>query len=70
MKIYKRVIRPMVVPPRMQGMRCNPYPLISDDYWVEEDCEELLKDKWKEQVKSKEPWGTLKIEEKYVEINH
>lgn len=50
MKIYKRMIRPMIVPPcYLQGMSCNPYPLIypliSYDYWVEEDREELLKDK-------------------------
>lgn len=68
MKLYKRMIRPMVKPPALQGMSCQPYPLISDDYWIEEDYEEILTDTWKELVKKKDSWGALKIEEKYVEV--
>lgn len=68
MKLYKKMIRPMVKPPALQGMSCQPYPLISDDYWIEEDYEEILTDTWKELVKKKDSWGALKIEEKYVEV--
>lgn len=63
MKIYKRMIRPMVNPPALQ-----PYPLLSDDYWINGDYEETLTDRWKELVKKEDSWGTLKIEEKYVEV--
>ena len=68
MKLYKRMIRPMVDPPALQEMNCQPYPLISDDYWIDGDYEETLMDIWKEWVKKKDSWGTLKVEEKYVEI--
>lgn len=68
MKLYKKMIRPMVNPPALQGMSCKPYPLISDDYWINGDYEETLTDRWKELVKKKDSWGTLEIEEKYVEV--
>ena len=68
MKLYKKMIRPMVKPPALQGMSCQPYPLISDDYWIEEDYQSLLTDIWEEWVQRKDLWGTLKVEEKYVEI--
>ena len=68
MKLYKRMIRPMVDPPALQGMNCQPYSLVSDDYWIDGDYEETLTDAWKELVKKKDSWGTLKIEEKYVEV--
>ena len=68
MKLYKRMIRPMVDPPTLQGFNDKPYPLISDDYWIDEDCEKTLTDTWKKLVKKKDSWGTLKIEEKYVEV--
>ena len=68
MKLYKRIIRPMVDPPIIQGMSCQPYSLISDDYWIDGDYEEILTNSWKKLVKKKDSWGTLKIEEKYVEV--
>ena len=68
MKLYKRMIRPMVDPPMLQGFNDKPYPLISDDYWIDGDYEETLTDTWKELVKKRDSWGTLKIEEKYVEV--
>ena len=68
MKLYKRMIRPMVNPPALHGMSCQPYPLISDDYWIEEDCQSSLIDTWEELVKREDSWGTLKIAEKYVEV--
>ena len=68
MKIYKRMIRPMVDPPTLQGFYDKPYPLYSDDYWVDEYYQSLLTDKWKELVKKADSWGTLYIEEKFVEI--
>ena len=66
MKLYKRMIRPMVKPPVLQGVSCKPYPLISDNYWVNEDFENILMVNWKEKIK--DPMSTIKIEEKYVEI--
>ena len=68
MKLYKKMIRPMVNPPALQGMICQPYPLFSDDYWINGDYEETLTDRWEELVKKKDSWSTLKIEEKYVEV--
>lgn len=68
MKLYKRMIRPMVNPPALQGMNCQPYPLFSDDYWIDGDHEETLMDTWKKLVNKKDSWGSLKIEEKYVEV--
>lgn len=68
MKLYKRMIRPMVNPPALQGMSCQPYSLFSDDYWIEEDYQSLLTQSWKELVRKKDSWGTLEIAEKYVEV--
>lgn len=68
MKLYKKMIRPMVDPPLLQGFSDKPYPLFSDDYWISEDYEEILTDTWKELVKKKDSWGSLKIDEKYVEV--
>lgn len=68
MKLYKRMIRPMVDPSALQGMNCQPYHLISEDYWVEEDYQSLLTDTWEELVKKADSWGSLKIEEKFVEV--
>ena len=68
MKLYKRMIRPMVDPPMLQGFYDKPYPLYSDDYWVDGDYEETLMDTWKELVKKGDSWATLKIDEKYVEV--
>lgn len=66
-KLYKKQIRPMV---SVTGSKNKPeiIPLISDDYWIDEDYEETLMDTWKELAKKKDSWGTLKVEEKYVEI--
>lgn len=68
MRIYKRMIRPMIVPPALQGSNCKPDPLYWDDYWINEEYEEVLKDTWEKLVKRKDSWASLKIEEKYVEI--
>lgn len=68
MKIYKRMIRPMVDPPTLQGFSDKPYPLFSDDYWIGGDYEEIVMDTWKELVKIEDSWAALKIEEKYVEV--
>ncbi len=68
MQLYKKMIRPMVNPPVLQGFSDKPYPLFSDDYWVDGDYEETLTDTWKELVKKKDSWGSLEIEEKYVEV--
>ena len=63
MKLYKRMIRPMVA---LHGMNCKTYPLISDNYWVSEDFESILMVEWKEKIK--DIMSTIEIEEKYVEI--
>lgn len=68
MKIYKRMIRPMVNPPALQGMSCKSYPLLPDDYWINGDYEEALTNTWEEWVKKKDSWGTLEIDERYVEV--
>jgi len=66
MKLYKRMIRPMISPPALQGFSCKSYPLISDTYWVDEDAEDVLIESWKKELK--DPMSTIEIEEKYVEI--
>ena len=68
MKIYKRMIRPMIVPPTLQGFYDKPYPLYSDDYWVDDNYEDVEKEIWEARTKDKDPMGTLYIEEKFVEI--
>ena len=68
MKLYKKMIRPMIDPPALQGFSDKPYPLFSDDYWVDGDYEETLTDTWKELIKKENSWGYLKIEEKYIEV--
>ena len=68
MKLYKKMIRPMVSPPVLQGMNCRPYPLFPNDYWIEEDYQSLLTATWEKWVKEKDSWGTLEIAETYVEI--
>lgn len=68
MKLYKKMIRPIVVPPVLQGFSDKPYPLFSDDYWADGDYEEILTDIWKELIKKEDPWDYLKIEEKYIEV--
>ena len=66
MNIYKRMIRPMVNPPSLQGMNDSPYPLISDDYWTDDENEEVKMGLWEEEVKKKDKMGSLLVEEKYV----
>lgn len=66
MKLYKRMIRPMVSPPALHGMSCKSYPLFSGDYWVNGDFEDSLITTWEEELK--DPMSSIEIEEKYVEI--
>ena len=66
MKLYKRMIKPMISPPALQGFSCKSYPLISDTHWVDGDFEDVLIEGWKKELK--DPMSTIEIEEKYVEI--
>lgn len=66
MNIYKRMIRPMINPPSLQGMNDSPYPLISDDYWVDDEHEEVKRGVWEQEVKREDKMGSLLVEEKYV----
>ena len=69
MKIYKRQIRPMVVPPVSRCINCKPYPLMPENYWCYEEEEEILKPLWELNAKKRENgMGRLEIEERYVEI--
>lgn len=51
MKFYKRMICPMVEPPALQGMNCSLDPLISEDYWVDDEFEEALIKSWEKLIK-------------------
>ena len=69
MKIYKKQVRPMVVPPALQGFNCESYPLMPNDYWYNEEDELILRELWeKEAQKAEGGWGRLEIEERYTEI--
>ena len=66
MKLYKRMIKPMINPPALQGFSCKPYPLVSDNYWVDGEFEDLLIETWKRDLE--DPMSTIVVEEKYVEV--
>lgn len=67
MKIYKRMIRPMVSPPGLQNMYT--IPLINENNWVDEEFEDVLRPRWEEMAKKKSSkWNSLHLDEKYVEI--
>lgn len=66
MKFYKRMICPMVEPPALQGMNCSLDPLISEDYWVDDEFEEILIKSWEKLIK--DPMSKLCINEKYIEV--
>lgn len=68
LKLYQRKIRPMVIPPCLQGMNDKPYPLYSADIWMNEEFEGSLKNEWEKSVKERDSWGRLGIDEKYEEI--
>lgn len=69
MKIYKRQIRPMVIPSVSRCINCKPYPLMPESFWYEEWEEEVLKSLWEKNVKERENGrAKLEIEERYVEI--
>ena len=68
MKFYKRMIRPMVDPPALQGMNSAPYPLYEKDFWVEDDYEDILKKSWLDLIKRRDSWDGLLIDEKYEEV--
>ena len=68
MRIYKRMIRPMIVPPALHGMCCKASPLFSDDYWVDDDGEEVYRKTWEKFIKDKDYMSSLEIQERYVEI--
>lgn len=66
MKLYKRMIKPMINPPALQDFSCKPYPLFSDNYWVDGDFEDSLIEIWKRDLE--DPMSTIGVEEKYVEV--
>lgn len=66
MKIYKRMIRPMVNPPTLQGFSSKPFPLIGEDFWCNDDYEDIKISAWKKMIK--DPMSTLLVDEKYEEI--
>lgn len=66
MKIYKRMIRPMVNPPTLQGFSSKPFPLIGEDFWCNDDYEDIKISAWKKMIK--DPMSTLFVDEKYEEI--
>ena len=59
----------MIVPPALHGMCCKASPLFSDDYWVDDDGEEVYRKTWEKFVKDKDYMSSLEIQEKYVEID-
>ena len=63
MKIYKRQIRPMIIPPALHGFSCIPSPLLGEDAWFDEDNEDR-KGAWEMLIK--DPMSRLDIEERYV----
>lgn len=67
MKFYKRMIRPMITPV-LQGFNCSPKPLISEDYWCDDTYEFTLKKVWEKEIKDRDTWNSLIIDEKYVEV--
>ncbi len=66
MKIYKRMIRPIVSPPGLETIYT--IPLINENNWVDEEFEDVLRPRWEEWAKKKSKWSSLHLDEKYVEI--
>ena len=56
----------MVMPPALHGMNCKPYPLISEDYWIDAEHNEKQITEWKRMIK--DPMSSLFIDEKYAEV--
>lgn len=65
MKIYIKELRPMVQPPISSGFVSEPYPLISENTWFDEDEVEEFKAGLEELVKLKDANGTLTFDERY-----
>lgn len=66
MKIYKRQIRPMIKPPALQGFNTDLKPFFHSDAWFDEDMEDHLQFRYKEE--NKDPMSTLVFDERYVEV--
>ena len=66
MKIYKKIIRPMIYSPAVQGFPEVYIPF--EDYWYDDEYfnRETVGERFNE--KNDDPWASLKWEEKYVEI--
>ena len=64
MKIYKKIIRPMVSSSDGRNMTLTPF----EDCWYDDEYfnRETVGERFHE--KNDDPWASLKWEEKYVEI--
>lgn len=71
MKLYKRQVRPYMFVPGCQGWRDIHDPMIVDGKeWHEEEEEDRLRELLETTVKEKDPWGTLKFDERYIEVGN
>lgn len=63
MAIYKRMLRPVLIPPALQGCSCSPDPI--GEWYSERDINNEMIEEWEKQVKNKDAWGTLAFQEEY-----
>ena len=75
MKLYKRQIRPMMYSPGCQGFSDTYIPIKNMDDWYDEEwsngqcTEDLLTAYYSKKVKEKDPWATIKFDERYVVVS-
>lgn len=64
MKLYKKVIKPMIEPPALQGCNCHAYEVEGYDEWFPEEMEEELRSK----IVVKDSWEKLIFRERYIYV--
>lgn len=68
MKFYKKQLRPMVVGPMLMGFGQDYYPLFGAYQWFDEDdVTENTKREWEDEIKKKDNWNSMEIEERFIE---
>lgn len=68
MKTYRKQIRPMFVGPMLMGFSQDYYPFYGEEVWFnEEEVTEADKFKWEKEIKNHDSWGSMEIEERFIE---
>lgn len=66
MKLYKKIIKPYVIPPTLQGFNDKTYDIEEYPDWYNEDIEEEIKEDILTRKLIKDSWARLEFQSKFV----